>query len=43
MSNTDVLRLTEPLGYLGDPRLAEPLVAYVRNPAKAARSRRRSN
>ena len=32
----DVLRLTEPLGYLGDAALARPLVNYVRSADHAA-------
>ncbi|MHC5010014.1 MAG: HEAT repeat domain-containing protein, partial [Planctomycetota bacterium] len=32
---TEVLRLTEPLGYLGDPALARPLIDYATSPANA--------
>ena len=35
-TSTDVLRITEPLGHLGDPALARPLVDYVLDDSNAA-------
>ena len=36
VTSTDVLRITEPLGYLGDPALARPLVEYALDASNAA-------
>ena len=35
-TSTDVLRITEPLGHLGDPALARPLVDFVLDDSNAA-------